>query len=171
MKKRIISAVTPEGLVTFSDTLGALSEKTVMLYDNFGCAAAVILKFLTLRASEKGIEGYCCYDFMNPVSSPSALIFPSLKLSLRCVRAKAPEKGGEGLSVNCMRFYDSALLSRHKNRLAFNNRSENEMLSGAAECLIKAKATHDRLEKYYIGAMDFEKMNRFSEKLTEEILG
>ncbi len=169
MKKRIISAVTPEGIRDFSHTVGALSERTVVLYDNFGCAAAVILKFLSLRAAENGIEGYCCYDFMNPVSSPVALILPSLGLAFQRVKGK-PEKN-ESLTVNCMRFYDSTVLSRHKNRLAFNSRSENEMISGAGECLIKAKATHDRLEKYYISAMDFEKMNDFSEKLIKEIFG
>ncbi len=169
MKKRIVSAVTPCGITEFPDTVKALSEKRVVLYDSFGCAASVILKFLTLRAAEKGIDGYCCYDFMNPVSSPVALILPSLNLSFQCVKGKPSENSECALSVNCMRFYDSAGLSRHKNRLAFNTRSENEMISGAAECLIKAKATHDRLEKYYIGAMDFERMNEFSEKLIEEI--
>ncbi len=169
MKKRIISAVTPEGVADFTDTVVALSEKNVMLYDNFGCAAAVILKFLALRAAEKGIEGYCCYDFMNPVSSPVALILPSLGLSFQRVRGKPSENANGALTVNCMRFYDSTVLSRHKNRIAFNNRSENEMISGATECLIKAKATHDRLERYYIGAMDFERMNRYTEKLIEEI--
>ncbi len=169
MKKRIISAVTPEGIRDFSDTLGALSEKRVVLYDNFGCAAAVILKFLSLRAAERGIEGYCCYDFMNPSSSPEALILPSLNLSLQRVKGKPSDTENGILTVNCMRFYDSSQLSRHKNRLAFNNRSENEMISGAVGCLIKAKATHDRLEKYYISAMDFEKMNTYTEKLIKEI--
>ena len=171
MKKRIISAVTPEGIRDFSETLGALAEKNVILYDSFGCAAAVILKFLSLRAAEKGIEGYCCYDFMNPSSSPTALILPSFNLSLQRVRAKPRENEGGSLTVNCMRFYDSTVLSRHKNRIAFNNRSEDEMISGARECLIKAKATHDRLEKYYISAMDFDKMNKYTEKLIEEIFG
>lgn len=169
MKKRIISAVTPEGITDFSGTLGALSEKTVLLYDNFGCAASVILKFLSLRAAERGTEGYCCYDFMNPVSSPVALVLPSLNLSFLRVKARPSEEREADLSVNCMRFYDSTVLSRHKNRLAFNSRSENEMISGASQCLIKAKATHDRLEKYYIGAMDFDRMSRYTELLIDEI--
>ena len=171
MKKRISSAVTPEGIRDFSDTVRALCEKTVVLYDSFGCAAAVILKFLALRAAERGTEGYCCYDFMSPVSSPCALILPDLSLSLQRVREKPQDSGSGILTVNCMRFYDSSVLSRHKNRIAFNNRSEGELLSGATECLIKAKATHDRLEKYYISAMDFDKMNKYTEKLIEEIFG
>lgn len=169
MKKRIISAVTPKGLVEFSDTVNALGEKRVILYDSFGCAAAVIFKFLSLRAAEKGIEGYCCYDFMNPVSSPVALILPGLNLSFVRTKLKPRDTADTVLTVNCMRFYDSSALSRHKNRIAFNNRSESEMISGAGECLIKAKSTHDRLEKYYISAMDFEKMNTYSESLIKEI--
>ena len=171
MKKRILCAVTPEGVTDFRETLGALSGKTVYLYDSYGCAASVILKFLTLRAAEKGIEGYCCYDFMNPVSSPTALVLPSLDLSFLRVGTRSPSEKEAALSVNCMRFYDSTVLSRHKNRIAFINRSENEMISGAAECLVKAKATHDRLEKYYIDAMDFDRMNRYTELLIEEIFG
>jgi len=171
MKKRIISAVTPEGQVDFCDTFTNLTEKRVVLYDSFGCASSVILKFLSLRAAEKGISGYCCYDCMNPASAPAALILPSLNLGF--IRGTKKTEAGDGnlLSVNCMRFYDSSVLSKHKNRIAFNNRSENEMISGATECLIKAKNTHDRLEKYYIAAMDFDAMNEFSEKLIEEIFG
>ena len=43
------------------------------------------------------------------------------------------------------------------------------MISGAVESLVKAKATHDRLEKYYIGAMDFDRMSRYTELLIDEI--
>ncbi len=171
MKKRIISAVTPRGTVEYYDTFTSLTEKRVVLYDSFGCAAAVILKFLSLRAAERGIEGYCCYDSMNPASAPTALILPELNLGFIRGLKKAEAQDGSSLFVNCMRFYDSTALSRHKNRIAFNNRSAGEMISGAAECLIKAKATHDRLEKYYINAMDFDAMNEFSEKLIEEIFG
>ena len=171
MKKRIISAVTPEGVRDFSDSIGALSGKTVYLYDSYGCAASVILKFLSLRAAERGIEGYCCYDFMNPVSAPTALILPTLELGFLRLRAKPSDEKDGMLFVNCMRFYDSTVLSRHKNRIAFNNRSENEMISGAIQCLSKAKATHDRLEDYYIRAMDFDRMNRCTELLIEEIFG
>lgn len=168
IRKRIISAVTPEGVTELTETLGSLCEKTVTLYDNFGCAAAVILKFLTLRAAERGAECYCCYDFMSPSASPVALILPQLNLGFILRRGKPDTENG-GLFVNCMRFYDSTVLSRQKNRLAFNTRSENEMIGGASGCLKKAKATHDRLEKYYASAMDFEKMNAYSETLIDEI--
>ncbi len=171
MKKRIISAVTPEGKVEFSDTFNSLCEKRVMLYDSFGSASAVILKLLALRAQEKGIEGFCCYDSMNVLSSPTALILPGLHSGFLRGHKNSVDSGDDVLFVNCMRFYDTGILSRHKNRIAFNNRSRDEMLAGAVDCLKKAKTTHDRLEKFYIDAMDFGAMNEYSERLIKEILG
>lgn len=168
MKKRIISAVTPEGITEFTDTFNSLCERRVMLYDSFGSAAAVILKLLEIRAGERGIEGYSCYDSMNVSSSPTALIFPDLHLGIIRGR-KGDNPTDNALKVNCMRFYDTGLISGHKNRIAFNNRSREEMLSGAVECLMKAKATHDRLEGFYIRSMNFSCMNEYCERLIDEI--
>ena len=167
IRRRLLRAYTSEGVRAFYDTYSELAEDSVALYDSFGCASAVLLKVIALKANEKGIGGFICHSPLFPDTNPEQLIFPSLSLgfTLKSKEDTLPA----ALSVDCMRFYDKAYLSRHKNRLAFNRRSRDEMLSGAVDALKKAKAVHDELEAFYIGAMDFDAMNEYSEKIIGEI--
>ncbi len=44
------------------------------------------------------------------------------------------------------------------------------IIEGIADILKTAKENHDELEKYYIEAMDFEELNRFTDKIINKIL-
>lgn len=169
MKKRFLSALTPEGLVLFRDSFSQLCENKIVLSDTFGCASSVIIKVLALKASQLGISGIICYCPMSPEHKPEHLIFPELSLGFYTANRHHPDDFGKTLNIDCRRLYDNDILSRHKNRIAFNNRSSDELLSEAVNKLSSAKHIHDELEKYYIDAMDFEKMQEFSENLINEI--
>lgn len=165
--KRFMSAYTSKGFISLQDTYSALCESSVTLTDTFSQASSVLMRVLMLKAAERGMSGYVCLNPLFPDSRINQLIFP--ELSLGFTLKERDDKPSQGLCVDCMRFYDKAYLSRHKNRLAFNRRSREEMLSGASESLKKAKAVHDELEAFYINAMDFDAMNEYSEKVVKEI--
>ena len=169
MSKRFLSAFTPSGFVAFNDTFCALCENKILLKDSFGCASSVILRVLSIKAAEKGIRGYICHNPLYPDHRPEQLIFPDLSLGFYVTDTSFFDGFEATQTIDCMRFYDREALSRHKNRLAFNKRSRDEMLLAATESLKKAKSVHDELEKYYISAMDFSAMRDYSEALLEEI--
>ncbi|MBR3767921.1 MAG: hypothetical protein IKL10_06755 [Clostridia bacterium] len=169
VKKRFLSALTPEGLVLFSDTFTSLCKNTVVLSDSFGSASSVILKVLSIKAAEQGLDSILCYCPMSPEFKPEHLIIPSLSLGFFTSNRWHPEDFEEPYHVDCMRFYDSVTLSKHKNRIAFNKRSRDELITEAVNKLTAAKRLHDELEKYYISAMDFDSMREYSERLISEI--
>lgn len=169
ISKRFLSAVTPEGFTVFSDTFSSLCENTVVLKDSFGCASGVIIKLLSLKASEQGLDCIVCYCPMSPEYSAEHLIIPSLSLGFYTANAYHPAEFSASQQIDCMRFYDTDILSRHKNRIAFNKRSCDELLSGAAQKLRAAKATHDILEQYYVRAMDYESLDSYGEAIIAEI--
>ncbi len=68
--------------------------------------------------------------------------------------------------VNFVRFYDKEALAAKKHRLSFNKKAAAELSDEGAQCLKTALAIHDELEKYYIDAIDFKKLN----KLTSEFI-
>ncbi|MBQ3566355.1 MAG: hypothetical protein IJA12_04170 [Oscillospiraceae bacterium] len=68
--------------------------------------------------------------------------------------------------INFTRFYDKELLSSKKQRMNFNKKAVAELISETAECLTTALKIHDKLEKYYINALDFEKL----EKMTDDFI-
>ncbi len=169
VSKRFLSAVTPEGFTVFSDTLCSLCENRVVLKDSFGCASGVIIKLLALKAAEQGLDCIVCYCPMSPEYSAEHLIIPSLSLGFFTANSHHPADFSVSQQIDCMRFYDSDILSRHKNRIAFNKRSCDELLRGAVEKLKSAKVTHDALEQYYIRAMDYERLAVYCEEVIDEI--
>ena len=60
-------------------------------------------------------------------------------------------------------------IENHKRRLTFNRKIMQELLLQSVTCLKTAKSVHDRLEKIYVDAMDFDALNDYGEKLKEEI--
>ncbi len=169
IKKRFLSALTPEGLVQFRESFSDFCENKIVLSDSFGCASTVILKVISLYAARVGISGIICYCPMSPEHRPEHLIFPELSLGFYTANRHHPDDFGKVLNIDCKRLYDRDILSRHKNRIAFNNRSGDELISEAVNKLAAAKRIHDELEKYYIDAMDFEKAGEYTESLIEEI--
>lgn len=169
LKKRFLSALTPNGLTMFRDSLCGFCENKVILNDSFGCASSVILKVIAIKAASLGVEGFICTCPMSPEAKPEHLIFPELSLGFYTSNRHHPDNFSNSLNIDCTRLYDTDILARHKNRIAFNNRSSDELLSEAIRKLGEAKKLHDELEKYYINAMDFSKMAEFSKKLIEEI--
>lgn len=169
IRKRFLSALTPEGLVLFRDSFTGLCKSTVVLSDSFGFASSVILKILSMKSAEQGLDCILCYCPTSPDYRPEHLIIPSLGLGFFTSNRWHPDDFTDPYKVDCMRFYDSSALYRHKNRIAFNRRSRDELITEAVNKLTAAKSLHDELEKYYIAAMDFDAMGDYSEKLISEI--
>lgn len=169
IRKRFLSALTPEGLVLFRDSFSSLCKNKIVLSDSFGFASSVILKILSMKASELGFDTVLCYCPLSPEFRPEHLIIPSLDIGFFTSNRWHPDDFENPYKVDCMRFYDSPTLQRHKNRIAFNKRSRDELISEAVNKLSSAKHLHDELEKYYIDAMDFEASREYSEMLISEI--
>ena len=169
VQKRFLSALTPEGLVLFRDTFADSCSKRIVLSDSFGFASSVMLRILSMNAVQKGLDCILCYCPMSPQYKPEHLIIPSLGLGFYTANRWHPDDFEPFVRVDCMRFYDQATLNRHKNRIAFNKRSRDELISEAVNRLSAAKVIHDELERYYIEAMDFDGFNEYSESIIAEI--
>ena len=55
--------------------------------------------------------------------------------------------------------WDAAVLRREASRLKFDRAVHDLCLNQAVECLSAAKSRHDALERYYIDAMDYARLN------------
>jgi hypothetical protein len=71
--------------------------------------------------------------------------------------------------INFSRFYFNNKVSEKKERLNFSKKALSNMTDEAAKCMKKAKEIHDELENFYISAVDFEKINKLTDKLIKEI--
>ena len=170
MQKRFLSALTPKGLTVFYDTVPALCENIWVLEDDFGAVSQLLLKYLTAAALNNGHDCIVCPCVMRPETKIEHLLIPSLNTAFFSSNRFHPWENDKCRAINCRRFYNEEILKNHRARLLFDRKAKDELLSEAVSHLEKAKAIHDELEKYYIEAMDFERMNEDTNKVINEIM-
>ena len=71
--------------------------------------------------------------------------------------------------IHARRFTSNKLLHTFKTRLKLNHKLTSALLSAASNSLTQAKAAHDKLESFYINAMDFTALNDFKEKFCKKL--
>lgn len=171
MQRRFLSALTPKGLTLFYDTVSSLCESIWVLEDDFSAVSQVLLKYLTSAALNNGHDCIVCPCVMRPETKIEHLLIPSLNTAFFSSNRFHPWENDKCKTINCRRFYNEELLKDHRARLLFDKKAKDELLTEAVSHLEKAKAIHDDLEKYYIDAMDFEKMNKDIDVLINKIIG
>ena len=75
-----------------------------------------------------------------------------------------------GKKVNAERFMESSAIKEHRQRVNFAEKMAAELLDEAYLSLEKAKGMHDELEKFYIDAMNFEKVGEKTEEIIKTLV-
>lgn len=169
VKRRFLSAVTPEGVSVFYDTAETLAERKIILHDDTSLSSGIITEALCDAAIQSGYDVIKCLCPLSPDNKADHIIIPELSLGIFTSNRHHTFVGEDVKSVQCSRFLIKSEMRLHKNRLSFTKKAYNEMINEALIRLKEAKAIHDELEKYYISAMDFEALGEFSEELIGEI--
>lgn len=165
---RFAGAVTPEGEITYPETLTHGIKNAVIIEDRYGAASGRIIESVRENALR---SGYDVILFKNPLL-PSLIcdhiIIPELSLLI------ATENQSMAISldvrrVHSRRFTDITRLKAVRKRMLLNRRIARELLNSACDTLSLAKASHDELEKYYIRAMDFSAVEKRIEATAAEI--
>lgn len=166
--KVFLSAVTPKGIVFFKDTVARFADLIIEIDDSVGLVSSVLTENLRIAAVKNGLDiitGYCPLD---PTGRPEHIIIP--ECSVAFVRRHTAYGGiGASRTIHARRFLDNDLVSRQRQKLSFNKKAADEMISEAVASLRQAKKIHDELEKIYISAMDFEKLDEIKKKTLEMI--
>ncbi len=158
---RFLGGITPKGYVTFCDDLTQNFENLVVIEDDFFIASHHILNVLREKALQ---NGYQITTLKNPLlpNLIDHLLIPKLSLAV-VSENRFTHFNSKIRRIHSRRFYDNRLLHQSKNRIKFNNRLCRELLDSAYFTLNEAKLVHDQLEKHYINAMNFEKLNNFAD--------
>lgn len=162
---RQLSALTPKGYIT-----NIPDNYTIyMLNDKLFDGSETFLRRFSEIAVEKGYD--VCVSLITILSGSrfEHIFIPELKVAFLtaspvneiCVSEKQP--------VNFKRFYDKNIVRQRKMRLKFNESAIKDLRDEAAAALTNAKSEHDKLESYYIKAMDFDKVSSIAEQLGDEL--
>ncbi|MCR5484849.1 MAG: hypothetical protein K6F09_04580 [Clostridiales bacterium] len=113
-----------------------------------------------------GLDVISCPSPLFPDEAPRHLIIPDISLGILTSDSLNRLDMPGCVKARSSRFTDNAKLKEFKQRISFSLRTVNELLDEAIISLRDALSTHDELEKLYIEAIDFDKVDEETKKIT-----
>lgn len=162
-----LDAVTPDGYISFSETPHAFCDTVAAFDDEYGAAADTILKRVAANAEKVGLSAVIC---MHPILPDRirGVLLPTINYAIVVDDfLSAPHEPTR--TLHAKRFYDSSILHKNRQLLAFEKKAAKLMIDNAVNALRNAKISHDRLERHYISACDFTKLEPLLKKTIAEI--
>lgn len=163
--KRFLSAYSPKGYITFTDTLYALADKVFAVKDKYYMSDILITPLF--EAAIRG--GYDAYAFYNPLMPDKIMhmAVPELGIAIATF-GQGADTGEAAQTINMSRFTEKEIFLDAE-KIRFSRRIFALGHKGALKAIARAKAIHDDLEDIYIGAMNFEEVNEETKNITKTI--
>lgn len=162
VENRQLSAITSQGYVTQEID----SEYTVIaVCDDYFAVSGMILRGICAQALSRGLNVYLSHCRLVPSNPIEALLIPQKKLAFVSENFLNKLHYDCLKRINGMRFYDTKKLFEKKQKLSFDKSAGLELCGEAANSIAQALKVHDEIEKYYIGAMDFSKLDGVYNKI------
>jgi hypothetical protein len=166
---RMLTALTNRGMVTFEQTVQTLADKIVCIKDPFGTVAQCYLRAVRQQAQKQGLHMILCASPLQ-VGKIDHILLPECRIAVVTQDRYQRFAHCENISViRAGRFLPPKQLKQMKGAFRHRNRMTDQLLLDAAEALKQAKALHDQLEQHYTAAVDFEKVNRLTEQVIDEM--
>ena len=167
---RLLSAITPKGMVFYRGTVEALADRYVVFRDDYGAVSRLLLELIRAEALARGYHIITCPCAMHPEDQIDHIFIPALRLAFLTDNLWHPIQLPGVQAVRCSRFVDRENLSGFRARLRFNDRAASELIDQAVALMAQAKNCHDELETYYRAAVDFDQVNAVAANC-QKILG
>lgn len=171
ISKRFLSAISPDGRITLTDTILEFGKHIILLEDRW-MASNVLLSYLDYKLTENGIDHINSYHPLCGKDHLHHIIIPDARLAIITKDGLFPIELNEELiarKIVIQNYFSKDYLEDHKNKLAFYKRILRELLSGACEKLTQARAIHMEIEKEYSKGTDFDATEHLKEKLMKNL--
>ncbi len=163
---RQLSAFTADHYMTMPVT-GDYSVYFVK--DDLFAGSDVFLKKLTDSFTSSGYDVIVSEFNILPIPSFEHIIVPELGLVFLSGNFFNKLEPGTAGIINFSRFYEKEKLSEKKQRISFDKKASLELSAEAALSLRTALRIHDELEKFYIDAIDFKKLNSMTDRFIKSL--
>ncbi len=163
---RYLNGVTPKGIISLTDSLDRFER--IIIEDKYSAVSNIIMEEIRSYALKQGREIITVKNALLPETLTDHIIIPSLSLAF-VTEHQYFKLQSEERRIHARRFLNTSTMSKNRQRLKINLKAANQILEYAISTLKEAKLVHDSLEKHYIKAMDFEKLNELCDNLCSEI--
>lgn len=165
LQYRQLSAITPRGYHTYIPE----GYNAYLLSDRLYAGSERFLRRLADIACKKGYTVSVSACTLHNTEKFEHIFIPELKLAFLTSNPINELTLPEKQIINFRRFYDKKTVSAKKLRIRFNEAAAKNLLDEAVSSLVNAKSEHDKLEQYFIDAVDFDGVNRLCYSLISQI--
>ncbi len=169
MKKRFLSCVSPTGVTFFSETVSSLFSRVYRLSDTYGLSH-FMLASIAKAACAAGHDAYVCYCPLNPEGKIDHVLIPALSLAFITVNDNLPYADDSDRHIRLDAYIDHDRYLDFRDQLRHWKKIFQALIENAADSIGESKELHDKLEAYYVPAMDFTKVDRLFDELCPKIL-
>ncbi len=152
---RLLSGITPEGMIFYRDTIPALANQIYVFQDTYGAASRLAMELLRAEALARGCFVITCRCALHPDDKIDHLILPGLGIAFLTSNPWHTCRFPGQKNIHCSRFMDTVHLRLSHNRMRFNQKTADSFLEQAIELMAQARSCHDSLEACYAPAVDF----------------
>ena len=161
---RFLSAVSPKGVVNFEETVYAFCDKFVIIKDDTGVVTSFVFDIIRQKALEQKLKIITVKNPFLPNVIEHILI-PELGIAfLR--ESKYFGFKTDGRRIHAKRFFKSEETSK---KAKINSKTAKMLIDFAVDTLKNAKSVHDELEENFIGAMDYQAIDKFTKKFCDSL--
>ena len=169
-KKRILSAINCKGTITLNSTITELCDNTLIIDDESLCVEPIMKKILSYLQK----NGYDIIAFYNPLFPKKLdhIILPKERYGFFTTNKLFNININDSLKskkIDSTKFLDKEKYEDIKALYSYKKRIVSKLIADATEKLKTIKDMHDELEKYYIDAMDYDRINKFSEEFINSL--
>lgn len=166
---RLVSAITPLGIVDFTESNFDKCASVHIFEDRYGAAAHAMLSIIRDCALNGGCDIITCRSPMSAYDKIDAVYVPAMSLLFAHSSYISPVSIKEAHVVRDKRFYDTVLINACQKRLAFCKKATIELLNEASSLLADAKKVHDDIESYYKTSVDYTKVRECEKQVCRDI--
>lgn len=164
VRRRFLSAVTPEGLSFCTETAAAVCGRVYVLEDSYGLAPALLQRVLE-QALQLGQTCLVCYTPLQPDGAPAHLLVPGAGAAFVASSPDFPYAGERCCTLEL----DGTLPPAARDTLRFARDTAGTLLRKAAEHVREAKRIHDELEALCRPYVDFAAADALVERTLHEL--
>lgn len=166
--RRLVSGITPEGIIFLKESFRANAPRLIGIKDAYSVVSSLLCQRIGDIAIKNGYDVIFCQCPMRPKGDCEHIIIPEIGLGVITVKREHNIPLECDRLIHCGRFLHSEA-ENYTGRLRQGKKLCLHLIDESISSLKNAKATHDKLEKEYIEAMDFQALNDYSERITEEM--
>lgn len=163
------TAFTPNGIVTYVDSLYKECNNIYVLNGGPSTGKTEILKYISEEALRRGFYVEIYHDPFIPERLEHVIV-PKLSLAVLSSN-EINRKLFVGNQIYMEDLCSKSVFNKYRDEIQYTKDTFYSLMEKGLTTISSAKALHDELEKYYIGNMDFSKLDKINKDIISRIEG